>query len=87
MCAKLEKAETPYKGFKDYELHRLQRVIDWMREGQGLELEYKKKQKANFYRFFNEHDRRRSTNFINTFPEMKDFWEECKFNAITQKDQ
>ena len=35
-------------------------------------------QKRNFYAFFNEHDRRRRTNFLNTFPEMEEFWMECK---------
>ena len=34
--------------------------------------------KKNFYAFFNEHDRRRLTRFLNTFPEMEDFWMECK---------
>ena len=34
--------------------------------------------KQNFYAFFTEHDRRRGTNFLNTFPEMEDFWMECK---------
>jgi hypothetical protein len=34
--------------------------------------------KKNFYAFFNEHDRRRQTNFLNTFPEMEEFWMECK---------
>ena len=34
--------------------------------------------KKNFYAFFNEHDRRRLTRFLNTFPEMEEFWEECK---------
>lgn len=85
MMAKLEKPDALYKGFKDYELHRLQRVIDWMREGQHLDIEYKNKQKADFYNFFNEHDRRRATNFVKTFPEMKEFWEECKFKSMTLK--
>ena len=34
--------------------------------------------KKNFYAFFNEHDRRRNTNFLNVFPEMEEFWIECK---------
>ena len=35
-------------------------------------------QKADFYRFFTEHDKRRGTNFEETFPEMKGFWNECR---------
>jgi hypothetical protein len=37
--------------------------------------------RADFYRFFSEHDRRRNTWFLNTFPEMREFWEECKYHA------
>jgi hypothetical protein len=50
-----------------------------MRDGQKLDPEYIKRNKADFYRFFNEHDRRRGTDFLKTFPEMKDWWEECKY--------
>ena len=81
MCSKMEQPENPYKGFKDYELHRLQRVIDYMQEGCKLDPEYVKMQRANFYRFFNEHDQRRGTNFSETFPEMKEFWNSCKHYA------
>lgn len=73
--------DNPLHGFKDYELHRLQRVIDYMREGSKLDPEYVKLQKADFYRFFNEHDKRRGTGFIRTFPEMYDFWKECEYYA------
>ena len=81
MCSKMEQPENPYKGFKDYELHRLQRVIDYMQEGCKLDPEYVKMQRANFYRFFNEHDQRRGTDFVATFPEMKEFWNTCKYHA------
>ena len=81
MCSKMEQPENPYKGFKDYELHRLQRVIDYMQEGCKLDPEYVKMQRANFYRFFNEHDRRRNTSFVETYPEMKEFWNSCKHYA------
>jgi hypothetical protein len=83
MITKMEQPETPFHGFKDYEVQRLQRVIDWMREGSKLDPDYVKMQKANFYKFFNEHDRRRGTNFILAFPEMVDFWKECKYYATT----
>ena len=76
-----ENKENKLHGFKDYELNRLQRVIDYMREGCKLDSEYVKMQQANFYRFFLEHDRRRGTDFLKTFPEMKEFWATCKHNA------
>ena len=81
MCSKMEQPENPYKGFKDYELHRLQRVIDYMQEGCKLDPEYVKIQRANFFKFFNEHDRRKGTDFLSVFPEMKEFWNDCKYHA------
>ena len=77
----LETAERPFQGFKDYEVQRLQRVVDWMKEGSKLDANYVTLQRADFYRFFNEHDKRRGTWFTNTFPEMKEFWDECKYHA------
>ena len=77
----LETADQPYQGFKDYEVQRMRRDIDWMKEGANLDTEYVKLQKADFYRFFNEHDKRRNTNFLETFPQMKEFWDECRYYA------
>ena len=81
MLKKLEMENKPYKGFKDYELQRLQRVIDYMKEGNKLDKNYIQRNKANFYKFFIEHDRRRGTNFGLTFPEMRDFYLECSYYA------
>jgi organic radical activating enzyme len=81
----LETPDTPLNGFKDYEVQRLRRDIDWMREGCNLDPGYVKIQRADFYRFFNEHDHRRGTNFQDTFPEMKEFWNECKHHAQTNQ--
>jgi organic radical activating enzyme len=73
----LETAEDPFHGFKDYEVQRMRRDIAWMREGTD-NVEHKR---ADFYRFFTEHDRRRGTDFLGTFPEMKAFWQECEAHA------
>ena len=78
----LETPDAPFQGFKDYEVQRMRRDIAWMREGAKLDPDYIKLQRANFYRFFNEHDKRRKTDFLTTFPQMKEFWEECKYRAI-----
>lgn len=85
MLTKLEQPDDLYHGFKDYELQRLDRVIDWMRQGKNLDPNYVKLHKANFYRFFNEYDQRKGFNFLKTFPEMTDFWNECKYYAQTSK--
>ena len=76
-----ETEDQPFQGFKDYEIQRMRRDLDWMREGSKLDPEYVKMQRADFYRFFNEHDKRRHTDFLKTFPQMKEFWDECRYYA------
>jgi len=83
MKENLETDDKPFQGFKDYEVKKLQRVLDWMREGSKLDHYYVTMQRADFFRFFNEHDKRRGTWFLNTFLEMKEFWDECKYHATT----
>jgi hypothetical protein len=78
MLRQIEKPEDPFHGFKDYELARLDRDIAWMRAGQGLD---HSQAKADFHRFFTEHDRRRGTDFLKTFPEMSAWWNECAYHA------
>ena len=62
-------------GFKDYEVLKMKRDRDWMLLGTN-NIERKR---SDFYKFFTEHDKRRDTNFIETFPEMQDFWAQCKY--------
>jgi organic radical activating enzyme len=69
---------TDLHGFRDYEVQRLRRDIAWMRQGQQQDNTIAK---ADFYRFFSEHDRRRGTDFLKTFPDMKAWWEECAYHA------
>jgi organic radical activating enzyme len=79
-----ETADKLFQGFKDYEIQRMRRDIDWMREGSKLDHDYVKMQRADFYRFFNEHDKRRQTDFLKTFPQMREFWDECRYHAQNQ---
>ena len=81
MIRQLETEATRFQGFKDYELARLDRDMAWMRDGQQLPKEYVDRNKADFYRFFTEHDRRRGTDFLRTFPEMATWWAECEYHA------
>jgi hypothetical protein len=55
----------------------LRRDIAWMRSGTDCVPE----KKADFYRFFSEHDRRRGTDFLKTFPQMTTWWRECEAHA------
>jgi hypothetical protein len=72
-----------FGGFKDYEIQRMERNVDWMKQGCELAADYVTIQRADFYRFFNEYDKRRGLNFLETFPQMKEFWQECKYHAET----
>ena len=81
MLKNIETPEDPFHGFKDYELSRLDRDIAWMREGQNMDPAELNKRKGDFYRFFSEHDKRRNTDFLKTFPEMSAFWRECEYYA------
>jgi organic radical activating enzyme len=81
MIRQIETESTRFQGFKDYEIARLDRDIAWMRDGQKLDPAYIQQNKADFYRFFNEADRRHGTDFLTTFPEMTAWWKECKYYA------
>jgi len=81
MNSQIETQGTRFQGFKDYEIARLDRDIAWMRDGQKLDPVYLVNTKADFYRFFAEHDRRRGTDFLKTFPEMTSFWKESEYHA------
>lgn len=65
-----------YDGFKDYEIQRMQRIIAMMKQ-QNNDV----KLKADFYKFFSEHDRRHNLKFVDVFLEMTTFWDECKYWA------
>ena len=78
MLEHMEDPKYPFRGFKDYEVARLDRDIAWMRSAQDRD---HSQDRADFYRFFAEHDHRRDTDFLKTFPEMKSWWEECRYHA------
>jgi len=60
------------KGFQDWETDRLDR-IQYMFTETPEQVWLK-----DFWLFFNEHDNRRSTNFLETFPEMASLYNYCK---------
>lgn len=71
------------KGFYAYEVNRMERTyyvldhrIKYLSSHHSPEeLQVDRK---NFAVFVDEHDRRRGTNFLNTFPEMEEFYKLCK---------
>jgi hypothetical protein len=66
--------DSDYAVFKDFEIQKMLRNLAYWRKNYTADAQ----QKKNFYAFFNEHDRRRGTSFEKTFPEMEEFWKECK---------
>lgn len=71
---KLVEEQNRYDGFKDYEIQRMDRIIATMKMTNN-----ETKIKRDFYRFFTEHDKRHNLSFIDVFPEMTTFWDECKY--------
>jgi hypothetical protein len=67
-----------YRGFKDFEIDKAKRNLEWMKAGAKLSTDEVQKARANFYKFFTQHDARRSTNFLSAFPEMEDWWHLCQ---------
>lgn len=69
--------ETDPTKFTDIEFEKFRRVRDYF-----ATVEYDKDKveegRKDFYTWFTEHDRRRGTNFLETFPEMENFWNLCK---------
>ena len=78
---KLDEDSDRFDGFKDYEIQRLERDLTWMKKGKKLTDKYINEQRADFYLFFSEYDKRRGLSFEQTFPQMKEFWQECKWHA------
>jgi organic radical activating enzyme len=72
----LVEKQKHFDGFKDYEIQRMQRIIAMMKQSNNsVNL------RADFYKFFSEHDRRHSLKFDKVFLEMTTFWDECKYHA------
>jgi organic radical activating enzyme len=63
-------------GFTQMEIPKIKRIYDWMITPQDEKM--LNVHRKDFYNFFNEHDIRRGTNFGKTFPELNDFYNNCK---------
>jgi hypothetical protein len=61
------------RGFYDYEVNRMSRILTVFDKKTTSNIDQK-----DFAIFVDEHDRRRSTDFLKTFPEMADFYNYCK---------
>ena len=68
-----------YYGFSDFQINKMKRLIDLSQ--QEIDPQLKKEAQINFYRFFKEHDKRRQTDLVQTFPELESFWMDCQNKA------
>jgi organic radical activating enzyme len=76
MRENLQKTHVPElcgRGFYDYEVNRMSRILSVFKNRK-----INQQDRTDFISFIDEHDRRRGTSFVNTFPEMMDFYNECK---------
>jgi hypothetical protein len=68
---------SDFAGFYDFEIAKMERNLKIMQERNMSEHELNTNRK-NFYHFFEQFDNRRGTNFAQTFPEMEEFYKNCK---------
>ena len=69
--------DKSFSKFTNLEYEKFRRVVDYMKTTVYSDDKLKEGRK-DFYNWFTEYDRRRNTNFINTFPEMVPFFNRCK---------
>jgi organic radical activating enzyme len=76
--------ETDLTKFSDLEYERFRRVRDYFATVNYDEARVTEGRK-DFYNWFTEYDRRRKTDFLKTFPEMTDFYLDCKRLGTTDE--
>jgi hypothetical protein len=64
------------RGFKPYEIDKVQRDLDILKA--GMDPKQKQLDMKRFPEYVDEMDRRRNTNFKETFPELINFYNKCK---------
>ena len=69
--------ESDCKKFSNLEYEKFRRVRDYF-ASHNYDEQKVLEGRRDFYRWFTELDRRRGTNFLETFPDMENFWNECK---------
>jgi hypothetical protein len=62
--------------FNELEYAKFERVVKYM-ESAIYTPEKINEGRRDFFNWFTEYDRRRGTNFLETFPELKDFYFDC----------
>ena len=68
--------------FINYEVVKMERLLEVLKN-EPVDIQQQNAQQANFYKFFTEHDKRRGTDFLTSFPELNCFWQSCEASAKT----
>ena len=69
--------ERQHYGYSDIEIQKLKRIWDWKIANWDGKEKQVKEYRYNFGKYFQEHDKRRGTDFCKTFPELESFYHEC----------
>jgi sulfatase maturation enzyme AslB (radical SAM superfamily) len=75
MEANKETKFNRFHGFKDFEISKVQRLIDWVNSPSKYD---RTTAMRDFYLYFAEYDRRHNKDFCTVFPTLEYFWKECK---------
>lgn len=70
-----EKKMGQQKGFEDIEIVKMHRLTEWACAPKDPR--WVKHIRQDFVSYFTEYDKRRGTDFLETFPEMSQFWNLC----------
>lgn len=69
-------------GFSKFEINRMERLIQYLKTGPNSHEKISiQVARGDFYKFVTEHDKRRGTDFLKTFPLLKEFYEICRNSA------
>ena len=68
--------ENKYIGYSDIEIQKIKRTYDWMKSAK--EDDNLKTKRFNFGNFIEAHDKRRGTDFVKVYPELEEFYRNCK---------
>jgi organic radical activating enzyme len=73
---------TANKGFYEHEADKLKRIYEMAKNAVENKNEFVDWNRHDLVKFVDEHDLRRGTNFLETFPEMENFYNMCKEAAL-----
>ena len=71
-----------YVGYSDIEVQKIKRIYDWKIAKWDGKARQVKNHRYNFGKFFQEHDKRRGTDFCKVFPELADFYHKCLESSL-----